>query len=112
MLKNILKLATISIAATTLSGCCITMPKFFTREATPKQASPCATQQQSDENCCTCCEEKNCAHAAPVQNDYIALRAVPLHKYGWTPYQRRYGSAAPTVPAPIVIVPSTSRRYR
>ena len=132
MFKNFLKLAAVSVTASLLTGCCITMPKFFTKTAAPKQTSPCATQHQQiypagapdgclvcygDSGCCD--ENEGCAQPqttsatsiqpAPIQEDYILLKAVPLHQYGWTPYQRRYGSAAPTIPAPVVIVPATRR---
>lgn len=128
MLRTVFKLATVSVAAATLTGCCISMPKFLSSKssAPKKQPAPCASQQSGQianvpDGCMVCYGESGCCDGKPdclptqaktpepKQEEAFWFRGLPLHHYGWTPYQRRYGSAGPAIPAPVVVVPHSLR---
>lgn len=87
-----------------LSGCCITLPKLSNEPA------PCNPRPTYDMayGCPVCygesgCCEKECPKTRPPKQ---VLYQYPLHHYGWTDYQRRYGSAAPAFgPALVLRIP-------
>lgn len=91
-----------------LSGCCISLPKL------PPPA-PCETEQlpilgtdcavcYGDTGCCT----KECLKTRPPRQ---VLYQYPLHHFGWSSYQRRYGSGEPAFGPELVLQIPTERRY-